>query len=111
MSVLDKVTVLRLLTASRRDAYRLAARWAAAGQREPELVADLVRLGGILELRPRVLGSDGVEAPDPIDPIRLAVDRGRAELAKELLALMGMTPFDLKLMMEESPYGSDQDPY
>lgn len=97
--IFDKITILRQLSPNWRAGQRLAMRWMAAAEREPELVNDVIRMGGILAQRPKTF-ADGVEVLDPIDPIRLAVDRGRAELAQDLLALMNINPFELQQIME-----------
>ena len=97
--IFDKITILRQLSPNRRAAQRLATRWAAAAEREPALAQDVIRMGGILAQRAKTF-EDGVEVQLPIDPIRLAVERGRAELAQELLALMSINPFELQQIVE-----------
>lgn len=94
MKVLDRLGVALGLGAGRplRD---LARRWAATDQREPELARDLVRLGGVVAPAPR----DAARRL-AADPAQLAYDAGRRDLALELLALMSMTPDDIRSMME-----------
>ena len=99
--IFDRFTLLRALSADRRAAAKLAARWSKAADREPELVSDVIRLGGILSRTPARF-VDGVEAPDPIDPIRLARDQGRRELATELLGLMSIGPQELNELTREA---------
>lgn len=96
----DRIGILRLLFPSRRAAGRVAARWVAAAEREPELARDLIRVSGLLALDPRRVAA-GVEVLDPVDPIRLARAAGRRELALELLALMKIGPFELSELMED----------
>lgn len=98
--ILDRFTLLRALFPSRAAAAKLAGRWSRAADREPELASDIIRLGGILSKAPARF-VDGVEAPDPIDPIRLARDQGRRELATELLGLMSIGPQELNDLTRE----------
>ena len=78
----------------------MVRRWTAAFGRDPELAADLIRRGGLLELRPERL-ENGVVMPDPIDPVRLAYEQGRRALAIELLAVGRISHTDLNELMEQ----------
>lgn len=104
--IVNKIGILQVLSPTRREANRLGKRWSQAAAENPELIADVIRMGGILELRDRTLES-GVEVPEPIDPIRLAVERGRQEMAKELLGLMGLTPYELSNLIREDDYETE----
>ena len=97
--IIDKFTLLALVAPRQAAAHRLAVRWSAAASRDPALAEDIIRLGGILAHRPMRM-EDGVEIPDPVDPIRLAIQQGRRELAQELLAAMSITPFELSQLVE-----------
>ncbi len=101
MKVFDRRSILRLISADARASHRLASRWSAAQGREPELAADVIRLGGILAQRPRVFDFSGVEDPAPVDPVRIHIAEGRRELAIELLALMGLGPEELFSLTRE----------
>jgi len=82
-----------------REAAKMAERWRRAFADNPELARDLIRLGGILQLPPERL-VDGVPQPDPIDPIRLALESGTRSLAIKILATGGITYLELNQMME-----------
>ena len=97
--IFDKLTFLAVLTPNRGAARRLAERWAAAAEREPALVADVIRMSGILAGHPRTF-EDGQEVMAPIDPVRLAIDQGRRELGQELLALMNINAAELQQLVE-----------
>lgn len=84
----------------RRGAVDPARRWRAAAQMNPELAADLIRLGGIMRLSARRM-VDGVEVLEPLCPIRMARDEGRREMAIELLSLMQVGETELQTMMEK----------
>lgn len=115
--ILDRIPILRVLFPSpdlgdprmtrlaargaRRAAAAHARRWTEAARREPRLVTDLIAIGGLLALRP-VRFEDGIEAPDPIDPCRLAYEAGRRDMAVSLIALMGITPDDLNELTTEA---------
>lgn len=99
--ILDRLSILRVLSPQRRAAAALAARWQRAADRDPELISDVIRMGGVLAKSPARF-VDGVEQPDPIDPIRLARDQGRRELATELLALMSIGPQELNDLTREA---------
>ncbi|MEM9782163.1 MAG: hypothetical protein AAF899_06775 [Pseudomonadota bacterium] len=74
-----------------------AARWQRAAIADPRLARDVLQLGQLLELSPRHDVASG------LDPEVLAYDAGRADLARELLALMHVTNFEVnELMQEES---------
>lgn len=98
--ILDRIGLLRAAFREKREASAAAERWVAADQADPELALDILRMGGVLTLPPRRF-VDGIEVPDPIDPIRLAKQEGRRELALELLALMKLSAFELSQLMEE----------
>ena len=87
--------LLRSLIHPPRLRQRMARRWGVAATAEPELVDDVIRLGGIMEMEPRVM-VDGVADLAPADPTHIAMRAGRRELALELLALMNTRPHDLR---------------
>jgi hypothetical protein len=108
MSVFDRIGMLRALFpfGGRRTAGRVAVCWAEAAEREPRLVEHLIVLGGVLALAPRRYVA-GVQQPDAIDPMRMARDAGRRELALELLALMNVTAPELRALMEDDRHDRD----
>lgn len=117
--IMDRIPILRALfpapdlgdpdatrlavRGAKRTAAAYARRWTEAARRDRRLVTDLVTLGGVLALRP-VRFEDGIEAPDPIDPCRLAYEAGRRDMAVSLIALMGITPDDLNDLTMETTH-------
>ena len=95
---------------NRRAAAERGRRWARAYRADPKLANDLFELSGLLALPPERL-VQGVVQPDPIDPIRMAQERGERAMAVKLLALMGVSTEDLNtLMMEpQNEYLDDDD--
>ncbi|SFI60658.1 hypothetical protein [Albimonas pacifica] len=88
----------------RQAVSRRAARWGRACTAEPRLAADVLALGGVLALGPR----DQTGAPE-LAPEHLAYEAGRRELALELVALMGLTPFELREQMMEEHHATQDD--
>jgi hypothetical protein len=90
---------LRSYTPSTKDAGEVALRWTRAFRAEPELAADLVRIGGVASTIPARF-VEGVEQPDPIDPLRLAYEAGRRDLALKLLAAGNIGQYQLNQLLE-----------
>jgi len=80
-----------------------ARRWSRARRDQPRLMNDLIEMSGLLTLPPERL-ENGAPTLDPIDPIRMAQERGEQAMAKKLLALMGVTIDELNFLMTETPY-------
>lgn len=99
MKLFARIPVLQMLFSDRRAAASCAARWSKAASKDAELVADVIRLGGILD-RATEEYRDGVIVPNPVDPIRMAKEAGRREFAVELLAMMQITPEELRSLTE-----------
>lgn len=98
--ILSRLSLVRALFAGDdRSAVPAARRWRAARAANPALMADLIRHGGILAQQPQRL-TDGVPEMDQTDPIRLAYEAGRRDMALALLALMGLSDHELSQMME-----------
>ena len=93
------LSILRTFTTNRRAARDIGLRWTAAFLGNPDLAADIIRLGGVLT-RPPQRFVDGIEQPDPIDPLRLAFEAGRRDLALSLLAAGHLTLADFRSLME-----------
>lgn len=94
----DKITFLRNgLFQTRNEHADYGIRWQAAANRERSLVADVIRLCGLLTQQPR---QDAEVAA--IDPLRLAYEAGRRDLGLELLALMNLTHTELANLMEDN---------
>lgn len=74
----------------------LSARWSKARWSQPDLLTDLLGLGGVATLAPLQAG-----LPDT-DPQRLAYAAGRRDLALELVALMGASPEDLTRLFAQA---------
>lgn len=94
MNVLDRLG-LALRSGRSRGLRARAVRWAAADERDPELARDLIRMGRVLVLSP-VDGADRLAA----DAVQLAHEAGRRDLAIELLAMMSLTPDEIRTLME-----------
>lgn len=97
MIIWDKIAVLRALFPSKDAAHQVSKRWFQAGNRDRELAADLLRLGGIMTLQPTI---DGDLAPT--DPQRLAYEAGRRDMALQLLAMMNLTIDELNALTEDN---------
>lgn len=71
-----------------------ARRWRRAFADEPALAEDLIRLGGVLVMTP----------PNPAGPSveQLAYEAGRRDFALQLLAMGGLSPWQLNQMMGET---------
>jgi hypothetical protein len=100
--ILDRLSIFRAIWPFRgghKVARETASRWQRAADRDPGLMRDIVALGRVLSLRP-ALFQDGAEVPEPIDPVRLAYDQGRRDLAVQIIALMGVTETELAQLLE-----------
>lgn len=98
--VWSRLSLVQALIPHRGAAQDAAKRWMRAADKDPELRGDLVRFGGILSIEP-VTFADGFPEVEKIDPLRQAYEKGRADLARQLLALMGLTQDELISMMED----------
>lgn len=97
--ILDRIGILRAAFPRRAAAADAGARWARAARAEPGIAGDVIRLGRVLAQQPDDF-VDGYPMGRPIDPLRLAFDAGRRDLALQLLALIGLTPDELRSLME-----------
>lgn len=96
----DRIGILRFAFRGQdRAAAQVARRWSDIARKDPRLPADVIRLGGVLAMQPQRI-ENGVPAPDPIDPVRLAYEAGRRDMTVELLSLMQISYFELSQMME-----------
>lgn len=82
----DRISILRVLIPNKAAAREVSRRWRAVATKQPELANDLVRLGNVLTMQ---VVENGELAP--VDPIRLAYEAGRRDLALQLLAMMKLT--------------------
>ena len=73
-----------------------ARRWWKAAQADPELLGDVIRLGEIFTTQPFA----GGQLAAPIDPLRLAYEAGRRDLALQLATMMTISIHDLNQLME-----------
>lgn len=78
------------------DETEVMRRWSRAAQANAELRGDVIRLGGLLQAQPSQ-GGDVL----PIDPLRLAYDAGRRDLALQLAAMMSLSIHDLNILLED----------
>lgn len=93
------LSFLRTMAPGRSAAGDMALRWTRAFRAEPELAADLLRLGGVVATVPARFEA-GIEQPDPIDPLRLAFEAGRRDLALKILAAGHIGHTDLIDLLE-----------
>ncbi len=82
--------------AAKAAAAEPAARWAKAAARDRELLGDVLRLGGVLTTQPLA----GGELSAPIDPLRLAYETGRRDMALQLATMMSLSLPELATMLE-----------
>lgn len=100
--IFDRLSIFRgLFPRSARAAADAAMRWREIADANPALIEDVIRIGGVLAAAPRRY-ADGVEVPEPIDPIRMARAEGRREMALDLLALMTVSSREFLELMENS---------
>lgn len=76
-----------------------ARRWTRAFREDPELVRDLIRMSGLLDTSAVVM-TEGRPELAPVNPYALAVERGRQDFARLLLALGAVSIHDLNQLME-----------
>lgn len=85
--------------AARDAAAAMGHRWAKALAVHPELVIDLIKLGGLLKLPPQRM-LNGMPEPGTQDLYQCGRYDGRRELATQLLALSGLSYEDFNQLME-----------
>lgn len=100
--IFDRIGILGFVYRRQKRVPRVVVRrWQKAFRDQPELAEDLIRFSGLMTMLPAVL-EDGEVVPEPIDPGRAAYEKGQQDLAKVLLALMNVTPFELNQLMGAS---------
>jgi hypothetical protein len=72
-------------------------RWSECATRNPEIVGDLLSMGGVLAQTIEVYADEKLQRDDPI---RMARENGRRDLALELLALTGLNQDEYIHIME-----------
>lgn len=98
--ILDRLGIIRAMFPSKSVASDVAARWKRAALKDQDLIADVIRMGGVIALQPDTY-EQGVPIGAPIDPVRLAYEAGRRDMAVQLVALMGLTNTELQSLMED----------
>ena len=98
--IFDRIGILRTLFPRKSDAGEAARRWSKAAALEPELVSDLLQMSRLLVMTPDEYVA-GVPLGAPVDPNRILIEQGRQDMARQLLALMGVTNFELRQLMED----------
>ena len=98
--MLDLMQIFASLFSHKEVAGKFAARLSRVADEHPQLRRDLIEIGGVLAVQPHVLAQGAAPEVEPPNPYRLAYEAGRRDLALQLLALMGLSPFDLQTMME-----------
>lgn len=97
--VWQPLSFLQALLPLRSQAGEFAERWVRAFRAEPELARDLIRTGGLLAAQPQSL-EGGLATVDQLDPLRLAYEAGRRDLALSLLAAGNIDRFTLSDLLE-----------
>ncbi|WP_420415833.1 hypothetical protein [Marinovum algicola] len=97
------LAVLGITSDGRARAREIAARWSAALTRDPRLAKDVLHLSGVLRIEPRIM-TGGEPDLAPIDPYRLAYERGQRDFARTLLAFGGMTIDEINQLVMEDRY-------
>lgn len=105
MSIWHPLSILQAIfpAGAKAELATKARRWRLAAEREPDLVVDLIDLGGVLTGQPaRVI--DGWPTPALPDAQALAYAAGRRDMALQILALMNLTPSQTQALMKEAQY-------
>jgi hypothetical protein len=84
----------------------VARRWRAAAQADPQLVDDLIVFGEVLVTTP-VNMQDGLPVPMVKSATELAYEKGRRDMALQLMALMEVTPNQLRSRAKENDYDDE----
>lgn len=77
------------------DERDVVRRWRKARLAHPELMGDVIRLGGVLAAQPMDKGE-----VEPLDASRLAYEAGRRDFALQLLAMMQISIDELNHLTE-----------
>ncbi|WP_289150260.1 hypothetical protein [uncultured Salipiger sp.] len=77
--------------------------WRSAAAREPRILGDLIREGGLFEGQPVVM-KDGIPSRAPIDPYRMAYEAGRRDFAAQLLSAGGLTHTQIEQLTKDQDY-------
>lgn len=85
---------------AREAAKQMGRRWRKALARDPELRHDLIALGG-LYTQPPVNMVNGFPQAGTMDLYQCGREAGRGELARQLLALGGLTIEEFNTLMED----------
>lgn len=102
MALFDRLGVVRFgFRGHDRPAHMAARRWVAARQADPRLAEDLIVLGNVLCVQTQKI-TDGNPALQDPDPVRLAYEAGRRDMAVQLLSMMNLSSFELSKMMESN---------
>jgi hypothetical protein len=102
------ITLLRALFAGDSlDPVRpVAQRWRQAARLDPLLIDDLIVFGEVLGTTPISL-QDGLPQPMVKPATDLAYEKGRRDMALQLMALMMVTPDQLRTRAKETAYETD----
>lgn len=101
LSAFDRIGALRATYPTRDGARETARIWQKVFAQYPQLVESLAILGRLYAMSERSFDDLGVERIDPLDPLRLARDQGRRDLALEILA-HNLSMTELNHLMEAS---------
>lgn len=99
--IFDRLGVIRAIFPAKAAAADAGVRWVRACRAQPGIIGDVIRLGGVLALQPDEFDR-GLPMGVPIDPVRLAYDAGKRDLALQLTALMGLNHTELQSLMEDT---------
>jgi hypothetical protein len=81
----------------------VAQRWRRAAQADPLLIDDLIVFGEVLGTTPISL-QDGLPQPMVKSATELAYEKGRRDMTLQLMALMMVTPEQLRTRSKETAY-------
>ncbi|MEC9435155.1 MAG: hypothetical protein VYD87_19815 [Pseudomonadota bacterium] len=81
-----------------------ARRWGRAFETDPRLADDLLQIGRVFAASPRAPSGEIAR-----DPLELAAEAERRDLALELLALMGVSPHEIRTLMMEIDHAPTDD--
>jgi len=100
-SAFDRIGALRAIYPTRGGAADGARLWRRVFAQHPEIAESLAILGGLYAMSERSFDENGIERPEPVDPLRLAREQGRRDLALEILA-HNLSMTELNQLMEAS---------
>lgn len=96
----NRISVLQAQHGTREEAAKAARLWRPVFQKYPEVILDLVRIGGLFQQR-ELYFEDGIKRSVPLDPTELAYEQGRREAVLDILG-HNLSIDELNQLMEAS---------